>query len=118
MGLDRTEIAAQLRADITSGKYKIGEKLPSYRQLATMFGAAPNTVGEAVRLLAGEGLVAVKPNSRASVRSPSDETPSSEERLALTRNELADVQSELRQVRTQLNALDQRVSSLLSQLDE
>lgn len=118
MALDRTEIAAHLRDDINKGVYKTGEKLPSYRELATQLGAATNTVGEAVRLLAGEGLVTIRPNSRTVVRSPDEGELSPEERTNRVRSELAQVQAELRDVKTKFTALDQRVSKLLATLDE
>lgn len=118
MSLDRTEIAAQLRDDINGGAYAAGSKLPSYRQLASLFGAAPNTVGEAVRQLASEGLVHVTPRGRVVVRSDEDWTPSPEERAAFLRSELTEVSGKLREVRGQLDQLEQRVSGLLSKLDD
>lgn len=116
MGLDRNEIADALRRDITSGKYRAGDRLPGYRDLAAMFGAAPNTVGEAVRMLAAEGLVARRTTSRAVVLSP-DETETESERLESARVELQDVHSELQDVRERLVALEDRVTDVLGKLN-
>src|SRR5437763_14663248 len=113
MVLDRTEIAAQLRDDINKGKYPVDAKLPSYRDLAAQFGAAPNTVGEAVRILASEGLVQIRPNSGAVVCSPEEATLSVDDFAALLRTELTQVRSELRETRARLDDLDDRVSGLL-----
>ncbi|MBA0127304.1 GntR family transcriptional regulator [Haloechinothrix sp. YIM 98757] len=118
MGLDRHEIATQLRRDITSGKYRSGDKLPGYRQLAKMFGAAPNTVGEAVRILSEEGLIATKTASRAVVLSPDDSAVSGEDRVESARDELREVQSELHHLRQQVAGLEDRVSDALSKLTE
>lgn len=118
MTLGRSEIAAQLRAEIESGTYPADTKLPPYRELAKTLGAAPNTVGEAVRILASEGLVVIKPSSSVVVRSL-DEVPVSQgERNELVRRDLTQVREDLRDVRTRLNELDDRVSGLLSQLNE
>lgn len=50
-------LAHDLRAAIVSGDLAPGAKLPSERTLAAEHGVARNTVREAVRLLADEGLV-------------------------------------------------------------
>lgn len=50
-------LAGELRAAIISGDLGPGAKLPSERSLAAEHGVARNTVREAVRLLADEGLV-------------------------------------------------------------
>lgn len=115
MGLDRTEIAAQLRDDITAGTYPAHAKLPSYRELATKFGAAPNTIGEAVRQLADEGLIRIKRNSRAIVLSPA-EAADPEEPPVNVREELTQVQADLRDSRAQLTSLERRVSELINRL--
>ncbi len=117
MALDRTEIADQLREDIASGKYRAGDELPPYRHLASRLGAAPNTVGEAMRLLAAEGLVTSREKKPAVVRGGDEVAVSSEHREAVTRNELTQVQAELREIRTRINALDRRLSDLLSEPD-
>ncbi|GAA4866730.1 winged helix-turn-helix domain-containing protein [Saccharopolyspora rosea] len=118
MGLDRTEIADQLRKEIRSGTRPAGSELPPYRVLAKQLGAAPNTVGEAIRLLATEGLVTIRTKRPAKVREVDDDTgPSQEERTSAFRNELNEAQAELRDIRARINALDRRLSGLLTELN-
>lgn len=50
-------LAASLREDITAGRYAPGDKLPSSRALEGSHGVARNTVLEAYRILAEQGLV-------------------------------------------------------------
>ncbi|MCX2949970.1 winged helix-turn-helix domain-containing protein [Lentzea sp. NEAU-D7] len=111
---NRAELADLLRREIDSGKYPVGTKLPSYRQLAEMFGAAPNTVGEAVRTLAAEGRVRVKPNAGAVVAVPHPKTP--EQQLQEARAGLVEVRERLRSVRRDVDALDSRVADLIAGL--
>lgn len=118
MGSSKADIAAQLRDEITSGKYKPGEKLPGYRAIAEMYGAVPNTAGAAVRQLASEGLVALKEKSPAVVRSRETDVRTPEARLTDARDELMAVQDEVRDVRRHLGELEQRVSVALSKLED
>ena len=87
MALDRHQVADQLRNDISTGKYQPGDRLPGRRELARQFGVAPNTVGEAVRLLAADCVVATKDKSGTIVLPPG-ERPSADARLATAREEL------------------------------
>lgn len=52
-----TEIARQLRADVTSGKYGAAGRMPSEAQLVARFGVSRPTVAQALRTLETEGLV-------------------------------------------------------------
>lgn len=117
MALSRNEIADQLRDDINKGIYVTGDKLPSYRQLATRLGAAPNTVGEAVRLLAAENLVRIRQTNRAVVCSPAEAEAPKDSESAMRRT-FDETRTELHEVRAQLRDLDRRISGLLSKFDE
>jgi len=55
------QIADDLRARIESGAFAQGAKLPTESELRVGYGAARNTVREAVRLLASRGLVESRP---------------------------------------------------------
>ena len=112
----RAEIADRLRREIESGAYPAGSKLPSYRQLASTFGAAPNTVGEAMRLLASEGRVVIRPQAGAVVVDSSDVVVSAEARLAAARSELVVLREELRSIRQAVDQIDGRVAELISRL--
>src|SRR3990170_6965179 len=54
------EIVTQIREMIFSGKLKLGDKLPSERELVRQFGASRVTVREALKILEREGLIRVK----------------------------------------------------------
>ena len=116
MALERAEIAAHLRREITLGRYMPGEKLPSQRTLAAKLGAAPNTVGEALKILASEGLLLVKPKSGALVLSPVAAESPSEDPVADAREALGEIQAGIRSARSQLNALDRQVTAALERL--
>lgn len=51
------QVADDLRAAITDGTFKPGERLPSGRELARRYGLAPMTVNHAVQVLRDELLV-------------------------------------------------------------
>lgn len=108
----RSDLADQLRRAIDEGTYPVGSKLPSYRELAAEFGAARNTVGEAVKLLAAEGRVEIRPNARAVVRDPAEAPPST----PATRSELIEVHGRVRAARKLLNELDTHVAALIDRL--
>jgi DNA-binding FadR family transcriptional regulator len=112
----RSGIAARLRSDIEAGTYRPGDKLPSYRQLAADLGAASNTVGEAVRQLAREGLVTIRPQSGAVVNDPADRPADEAAQLRSARADLLGVQGELRAVRRTVGDLEDQVANLIGRL--
>jgi DNA-binding FadR family transcriptional regulator len=112
----RAELADLLRHEIDSGKYPVGSKLPSYRQLAVMFGAAPNTVGESVRMLASEGRVLIRPNAGVVVADPTERANTPEVQLRDARSGLLGLREQLRSVRETVDDLEDRVSDLISRL--
>jgi GntR family transcriptional regulator len=62
------DIAAELRARIRSGEWEPGANLPRLKDLATQFGANPDTVGRAIGVLESEGLVWAVPRRGTIVR--------------------------------------------------
>lgn len=62
------QIAAALRADIASGHYAPGSRLPNEAQLAGRFGVHRHTLRQAVQALAREGFVHVRQGSGTWVR--------------------------------------------------
>src|SRR6516162_6661589 len=54
------QIANGLRAELVSGKFSPGDKLPTVRTLAVDFGVHHDTVAEAYRQLANEGWLELK----------------------------------------------------------
>ena len=51
------DIAAQIRAELSAGRLKSGERLPAERDLAVRFGVSRNTLREALRSLENAGLL-------------------------------------------------------------
>jgi DNA-binding FadR family transcriptional regulator len=103
-------LASALRAAIADGTYPAGARLPSYRKLRDEHDVALNTAQAAVRILAAEGLVEIRPGSGAYVRdSPGDGTRP-------LRSELIELRAALRQARQDLMAAEEKVATLLSRL--
>lgn len=61
------EIADALRAQILSGKYGLGERLPSERELSARTGANRSSVREALKKLEQLGMIAIRPGGGARV---------------------------------------------------
>jgi DNA-binding transcriptional regulator YhcF (GntR family) len=62
------QIANGLRAELVSGQFDPGDKLPTVRTLAIDLGVHHNTVAEAYRQLANEGWLELKRHHGAIVR--------------------------------------------------
>lgn len=62
------QIAADIAADIRSGQLSAGSRLPSADDLADTYGVARLTARRAVRHLADQGLVTVRPGRGTYVR--------------------------------------------------
>ncbi|WP_157767939.1 winged helix-turn-helix domain-containing protein [Actinosynnema pretiosum] len=112
----RAQLADEIRRDIDAGRYPVGDRLPGYRELGRRMGAAPNTVGEAVRQLAAEGRVRIKANAGAFVCEVDDEPLTAEQQIREARADLLDLRDKLRSVRRELDALDDKVGDLIDRL--
>lgn len=66
------QVMAKLRQMITSGRFAVGDRLPSEPQLMKMLGVGRTTTREAIRVLAHCGIVQVQQGSGTFVRSISD----------------------------------------------
>ncbi|WP_329052974.1 FadR family transcriptional regulator [Amycolatopsis sp. NBC_01488] len=79
-------IEHDVRAQIENGNLHIGERLPSEAELSAQYGVGRNTVREALRALAGQGLLEIKVGKRGGtfVTRPSAEKISGSLRLALS----------------------------------
>lgn len=102
-------LADALRAEIKNGTYAPGARMPSYRQLRDAHHVAQNTAQAAVRLLAAEGLVDIRPARGAYVCENSDAAESSD-----LHTELASLQATLRRSKQELTAAEDAVASLLA----
>jgi GntR family transcriptional repressor for pyruvate dehydrogenase complex len=61
------EIAESLRTQILSGKYDVGERLPSERDLSLRLGVHRSSVREALKKLEQIGMIAIRPGGGARV---------------------------------------------------
>lgn len=66
------QIADGLRAELVTGGFSIGERLPTVRALAIDLGVHHNTVAQAYRRLADEGWLDLKRHRGATVRERHD----------------------------------------------
>jgi DNA-binding FadR family transcriptional regulator len=110
---DRTasrQLADTLRAQIAGGAYPPGSKIPSYRQLRDSHHVALNTAQAAIRMLAADGLVEIRPAKGAYVRGVPDG-----KNLTL-RAELAAIRAALRRSKRDMAAAETAVASLLARL--
>ncbi|GAA5014116.1 FadR/GntR family transcriptional regulator [Kitasatospora paranensis] len=66
------QVIAQLRAQITSGEWPVGARIPTEAELVEQLGVARNTVREAVRALAHNGLLDIRQGSGTYVLATSE----------------------------------------------
>lgn len=66
------QVITQLRAQITSGEWPVGSRIPTETQLVEQLGVARNTVREAVRALAHNGLLDIRQGSGTYVLATSE----------------------------------------------
>ncbi|MDX3093884.1 FCD domain-containing protein [Streptomyces sp. ME01-24h] len=66
------QVIAQLRAQITSSEWPVGSRIPTESQLVEQLGVARNTVREAVRALAHNGLLDIRQGSGTYVLATSE----------------------------------------------
>jgi GntR family transcriptional regulator len=77
------QVAAKLRRQIAAGEYRVGERIPTVRQLMASEGRSDNTVSRALAALAEEGLIRAEVGAGTTVVAvPGDAPKSTEERLA------------------------------------
>ena len=60
-------VVRQIRELIVAGGLKVGDSLPTERELCARFGASRNTVREAMRILKAYGMVEVRPKVGATI---------------------------------------------------
>ncbi|WP_030021379.1 FadR/GntR family transcriptional regulator [Streptomyces monomycini] len=66
------QVITQLRAQITSGEWPVGSRIPTEPELVEQLGVARNTVREAVRALAHNGLLDIRQGSGTYVAATSE----------------------------------------------
>jgi GntR family transcriptional regulator, transcriptional repressor for pyruvate dehydrogenase complex len=76
------EVVDQITLGIRSGAFRVGERLPNIEALAAQLGVSKPTVGEALRVLAQEGLVETRRGINGGVTVLSDSVPRTLIRIA------------------------------------
>ncbi|MGW7005681.1 FadR/GntR family transcriptional regulator [Streptomyces sp. NPDC054933] len=111
-------VIAQLRTQITSGEWPVGSRIPAEPELVEQLGVARNTVREAVRALAHNGLLDIRQGSGTYVVATSELAGVMQRRFADTdRDHLAEVRGVLESAAARL-AARRRTDRDLSQLDK
>lgn len=105
-------VAADLLERIDAGEYPPDSPLPTYRELAASYGIAVNTALAAVRYLRDLGVVTIRPNAGAKVRDRAEDRDIEAE-LTTARSEVADLRARVRDMSTDLAALEKRLSTLV-----
>lgn len=100
-------IAHDLRRQIAAGKLKVGDRLPSNKEIASTYDVASMTASKATDALRDEGLVESRLGSGLFVvRTPEDEPEPSPGAAALMA-QLDQLQTELRSMNERLTRLEQ-----------
>ncbi|MDB4866259.1 MAG: GntR family transcriptional regulator [Cohnella sp.] len=68
------QIYEALRGDVRNGKYGIGERVPSEKELADEYNVSRITSKKALELMAAEGLIVRRPGRGSFVADPSEQT--------------------------------------------
>jgi DNA-binding GntR family transcriptional regulator len=101
-------IADELRRDIATGRYAVGDALPSVAELAARFGVAKMTISNAVGALRDEGIVQTRQGSPSVVLAMPDPTG----------EEIEEPSDEFQIIATQLQELKAIVMKISARLDE
>ncbi|MFI0450713.1 GntR family transcriptional regulator [Actinomadura sp. 6N118] len=109
-------IADELRQDIASGRYPVGETLPPGTQLASQYGVSGMTVSNAIGVLKEEGLVTTRQGARGATVIASPGTQEAGEAAPAERSEeftllfsqLQDIRAQIRRLGARLDEIDER----------
>ncbi|MGA4993826.1 GntR family transcriptional regulator [Nonomuraea bangladeshensis] len=108
-------IAEDIRRDIASGRYAVGERLPVARELANQYGVAMMTIGNALAVLRDEGLIETRQGAGSFVsRPPNDDTtagttPSGHsEEFRIISEQLREIREYMEKLTVRLDELDAR----------
>ncbi|NMI01055.1 GntR family transcriptional regulator [Pseudonocardia acidicola] len=104
-------LAEALRTDIDAGRYRPGDRLPSYRALAREHDIAVNTAQAAMRLLAADGRVTVRKSAGAFVAERSDDGKQVAS-VTISRDELAVLHRQVERARRALAEVDRALADL------
>ncbi|MFF8936470.1 FadR/GntR family transcriptional regulator [Streptomyces paradoxus] len=111
------QVIAALRAQITSGEWPVGSRIPTESELVEQLGVARNTVREAVRALSHNGLLDIRQGSGTYVVATSELAGVMQRRFAeADPRHIAELRSTLESAAARLAAV-RRTEKDLKQLD-
>ena len=111
------QVIAALRAQITSGEWPVGSRIPTEPELVEQLGVARNTVREAVRALSHNGLLDIRQGSGTYVVATSELAGVMQRRFAeADPRHIAELRSTLESAAARL-AAERRTEKDLRQLD-
>lgn len=111
------QVIAELRNQIASGEWPVGSRIPTEPELVEQLGVARNTVREAVRALAHNGLLDIRQGSGTYVVATSELAGVMHRRFAAAGpRDIAEVRSTLESAAAKL-AAERRTEKDLKQLD-
>jgi len=111
------QVIAELRNQITAGEWPVGSRIPTEPELVEQLGVARNTVREAVRALAHNGLLDIRQGSGTYVVATSELSGVMQRRFAdADPRHIAEVRSTLESSASRLTA-ERRTARDLRQLD-
>jgi DNA-binding GntR family transcriptional regulator len=109
-------IADDLRRDIASGRYPVGEMLPSAGEIAERYRVAKMTVSNAIAVLRDEGLVQTRQGSPSMVIATPDEAgyqePEPSEEFQIISAQLQEMRTAIKKLSSRLDDLDERTRHL------
>ncbi|WP_345457449.1 GntR family transcriptional regulator [Actinoallomurus oryzae] len=109
-------IADDIRRDIASGRYAVGDPLPSVAELATRFGVAKMTISNAIAALRDEGLIQTRQGSPSIVlatpEEAGEEAQGPSEEFQIISAQLQEMRAAIKNMSTRLNDLDERTRHL------
>ncbi|MFE2601222.1 FadR/GntR family transcriptional regulator [Streptomyces sp. NPDC059396] len=111
------QVITELRSQITSGEWPVGSRIPTEPELVEQLGVARNTVREAVRALAHNGLLDIRQGSGTYVIATSELAGVMHRRFAgADRRDIAEVRSTLESSAARM-AAERRTERDLRQLE-
>ncbi len=109
-------IADDIRRDIASGQYAVGDPLPSVADLAVRFGVAKMTISNAMAALREEGLIQTRQGSPSVVVSvpgeAGDEVEGRSEEFEIISAQLQQLKAIVKRISARMDELDERTKDI------
>lgn len=109
-------IADDIRRDIASGQYAVGDPLPSVAELAARFGVAKMTISNAIAALRDEGLIQTRQGSPSIViATPGEAGGEPEERseeFEIISTQLQQLRAVVRKISARLDDVEERTKDI------